>query len=114
MYKGGEGYWSWIFHRITGVGVALFLFIHVADTFIIGWGPGVYNAVTSLYRNPVFKIAEVILVAAVLYHALNGIRVILVDFWGEGVLKQRGIFWAEVVVFVILFVPTAILMLSRL
>jgi succinate dehydrogenase/fumarate reductase cytochrome b subunit len=55
-YLGHEGQWSWIFHRITGVAVILFLFAHVVDTAVIGWGP-------------------------VLFHSINGRKITLIDFF---------------------------------
>ena len=39
VYKGHPGQWSWLFHRVTGVAIILFLFAHVVDTAVIGWGP---------------------------------------------------------------------------
>ncbi|MBI4529907.1 MAG: succinate dehydrogenase, cytochrome b556 subunit [Candidatus Latescibacteria bacterium] len=112
MYKGSEGMWSWIFHRITGIGVLLFLFAHIVDTALIGWGPEVYNRMVTLYSAPPVRVMEVLLVAAVLYHALNGLRVILIDFWAAGVTFQRQIFYVAAVIFVVLFVPSAYLMLE--
>jgi succinate dehydrogenase / fumarate reductase cytochrome b subunit len=57
-------------------------------------------------------VAEVFLVAAALYHALNGIRIILVDFWVEGTRFHRQIFWAQVVLFLLIWIPTSFVMLS--
>ncbi|HXF06510.1 MAG TPA: succinate dehydrogenase, cytochrome b556 subunit [Blastocatellia bacterium] len=112
MYKGHEGMWSWIFHRISGLAVLLFLFAHIVDTALIGWGPDVYNAAMALYRHPVFRVGEVLLVGAVVYHALNGIRIIVVDFWPLGTRFQRQMFWVEIVIFLILWIPASLLMLS--
>ncbi len=103
--------WSWILHRMTGLGVLLFLAIHIVDIYLLGW-PDVFNKLLFLYRNPVFRVAEVFLVAAVLYHALNGIRIILVDFWVEGTRFHRQIFWAQVVLFLLIWIPTSLVMLS--
>src|SRR3989338_6132219 len=80
-YRGGMGEWSWALHRISGVGVLIFLCLHILDTALIVLGPQAYNAVIALYRHPVFKVLEIGLVAAVLFHALNGVRIILFDFW---------------------------------
>jgi succinate dehydrogenase / fumarate reductase cytochrome b subunit len=80
LYKGSPGQWSWIAHRITGIAVTLFLFAHIVDTAVVGWGPD-YNRVTSVYHNWVVKLLELGLVAAVLYHAINGVKVMIMDFW---------------------------------
>ena len=80
IYKGHEGQYSWLFHRITGVAIILFLFAHVIDTAVVGWGPNAYNRVVRVYENPIVRLLELGLVAAVLYHSLNGIKILLVDF----------------------------------
>ena len=105
---------SWMLHRVTGVGVLLFLIMHIVDTFLVGFGPEVYDAVVQLYKNPFMRVMEVALVAAVLYHALNGLRVIIVDFWSAGTRYQQQLFWAEMVMFVALFIPAAYFMLRPL
>ena len=58
LYKGHEGQYSWLFHRVTGVAIILFLFAHVVDTAVIGWGPEAYNRVLSAYENPVVRVLE--------------------------------------------------------
>jgi succinate dehydrogenase/fumarate reductase cytochrome b subunit len=50
LYKGSPGQWSWLLHRITGVAVILFLFAHVVDTAVVGWGPDAYNRVVGVFR----------------------------------------------------------------
>jgi succinate dehydrogenase cytochrome b subunit len=111
-YRGGEGHWSWLLHRITGIGVFLFLLAHIIDTAMIGWGPAYYNEAMALYRHPAFRVGEVILAGAVLYHALNGMRIIIMDFRPETMTAQKKIFYAVVAVFVVIFVPAAIYMLA--
>lgn len=81
VYKGHEGQWSWMLHRITGVAVILFLFAHVVDTAVIGWGPEAYDRVTDAYKNPAVHVLELGLVLAVLYHSVNGMKITLIDFF---------------------------------
>ena len=92
VYKGHEGQWSWIFHRITGVAVILFLFAHVVDTAVIGWGPEAYDRVTEAYKNPAVHVLELGLVLAVLFHSINGIKITLIDFFPSlaGHIKAVG------------------------
>jgi succinate dehydrogenase / fumarate reductase cytochrome b subunit len=110
-YKGGLGQWSWAAHRITGVLVVAFLFGHIVDTFAVGFGPHLYDETISLYKQWWFKPFEVALIAAVLFHALNGLRIILFDFWPSLVVKQRAFAYAELVLFVVGFTPAAFFML---
>ena len=81
VYRGHEGQWSWMLHRITGVAVILFLFAHVVDTAVIGWGPEAYDRVTDAYKNPAVHVLELGLVLAVLYHSVNGMKITLIDFF---------------------------------
>jgi succinate dehydrogenase / fumarate reductase, cytochrome b subunit len=110
-YKGGLGQWSWAAHRITGLGVAAFLFGHIVDTFAVGFGPELYNETISLYKQWWFKPLEVLLVGATLYHALNGMRIILFDFWPNLALRQKAFASAELILFVAGFAPVAFFML---
>jgi succinate dehydrogenase / fumarate reductase cytochrome b subunit len=110
-YRGGIGQWSWAAHRITGVGVIAFLYGHIVDTFAVGFGPDLYNETVSLYQQWWFKPFEVMLIAAVLFHALNGLRIILFDFWPALALKQKAFAYAELVLFVAGFLPAAFFML---
>ena len=110
-YKGGIGQWSWAAHRITGLGVAAFLFGHIIDTFGVGIGPEFYDETIALYQQWWFKPFEVMLIVAVLYHALNGLRIILFDFWPHLALRQREFAVAELVLFAVGFAPVAFFML---
>lgn len=114
MYKGREGMWSWILHRVAGLGILLFLLLHIVDIALINWGAEAFDKMLFLYRNPVFMVFEVGLIAAVLFHALNGIRVIVIDFWPGATDHQRTLFYAELVVFFLLFIPAAFMMLRGL
>ena len=110
-YKGGIGQWSWAAHRITGVLILAFLFGHIVDTFALGFGPELYDETISLYKQWWFKPFEVALIGAVLFHALNGLRIVLFDFWPNLALKQRAFAYAELVLFIIGFTPAAVIML---
>jgi succinate dehydrogenase / fumarate reductase cytochrome b subunit len=111
IYKGGIGQWSWAAHRITGVLVIAFLFGHIVDTFAAGFGPELYNETVSLYKQWWFKPFEVALIAAVLFHALNGLRIILFDFWPKLALKQKAFAYVEIVLFLAGFLPAAVFMM---
>ena len=76
--------WSWVAHRITGVLVFFFLFAHILETALLRVSPNSYDRVIDIYKNPFVNLLELVLVGAVLYHALNGIRIMLIDFWSAG------------------------------
>jgi succinate dehydrogenase / fumarate reductase, cytochrome b subunit len=105
LYRGREGMWSWVAHRITGVAVFFFLFVHVLDTALVRVSPDAYDRVIDTYKTPLVNLLEVGLVGAVLFHALNGIRIILVDFWGKGPKYQRQMLWVIVAVWLVVMIP---------
>jgi succinate dehydrogenase / fumarate reductase cytochrome b subunit len=93
LYRGREGMWSWVLHRISGVAIFFFLLVHVLDTALIRVSPEAYDAVIGTYKNPIMGVGEVALVGAIAYHAFNGLRIILIDFWSKGAKYQRQMFW---------------------
>jgi succinate dehydrogenase / fumarate reductase cytochrome b subunit len=105
--------WSWVAHRVTGVLVFFFLFVHVLDTALVRVSPDAYNTVINSYKNPVMNVMEVGLVGAVLYHALNGLRVILVDFWERGPRLQRQMLWVIIALWIAVMGPGTYFMLAR-
>src|SRR5215211_2079887 len=62
LYRGREGMWSWVAHRVTGVLIFFFLFVHVLDTALVRVSPEAYNTVIESYKNPVMNLMEVGLV----------------------------------------------------
>lgn len=104
LYRGGEGMWSWVAHRVTGMLLFLFLFVHILDTALVRVSPELYNAVIGHYQTPLMGIGEIGLVAAVVFHAFNGVRVILMDFWSKGTKYQRVMFWIVIGLFVVLMI----------
>ncbi|WP_076198078.1 succinate dehydrogenase, cytochrome b556 subunit [Mycobacterium sp. GA-1841] len=104
LYRGDPGMWSWVLHRITGATIFFFLFVHVLDTALVRVSPQAYNEVIETYKTPIVGLMEMGLVAAVLFHALNGIRVILIDFWQQGPRYQRQMLAIAVGVFAVVLI----------
>ncbi len=99
--------WSWLLHRITGLGILLFLLVHIVDISLLGFGPTVYNEGIALFGTTIIRIISLALIAAVLYHAFNGVRIILIDFWPKGVRYQGIMFAAVMVLSIVCFLPMA-------
>ena len=93
LYRGNEGMWSWVLHRITGVAIFFFLLVHILDTALIRVSPEAYDAVIGTYKNPIMALGETVLVAAIAYHAYNGLRIIAVDSWSWATRNQRYLWW---------------------
>lgn len=108
--RGDPGVWAWVLHRITGAAIFFFLFVHVLDTALVRVSPQAYNEVVELYKNPIVGLFEIGLVAAVLFHALNGIRVILVDFWTEGARHQKAMLAVVAALWLLLMVPALVVL----
>lgn len=108
LYRGRDGMWSWVAHRITGVVIFFFLLVHVLDTALVRVSPEAYNAVISTYKNPLMGFGELGLVAAIVFHAFNGLRLVAVDFWKKGPKYQRQMFWGVMIAWALVMIPFAI------
>jgi succinate dehydrogenase / fumarate reductase cytochrome b subunit len=113
LYRGGQGMWSWVAQRITGIAVFFFLYVHVLDTALVRVSPEAYDLVIATYKTPIVNLLEVGLVGAVLYHALNGLRVIAVDFWARGPRYQRQMLWVVVGIWLVVMIPGTYFMMRH-
>lgn len=111
-YRGREGQWSWLLHRVSGLGVMLFLLLHITDIFLVSLGADVFDSVLFVYKAPPFRVLEVFLIFGVLFHAINGLRIIVVDFWPGMGRYQQLMVWIESVIVAAVFIPAAIVTLS--
>jgi succinate dehydrogenase / fumarate reductase cytochrome b subunit len=98
---------AWAMHRLTGVGVLLFLFMHIYETSLILQDPSVYNHALELYRQWWFKPVEFALVAAVIYHAGNGVLVMLVDLMPNATRWHKKAVSYGAVIFGLVMIPVA-------
>ena len=104
LYRGREGMWSWVLHRITGVAIFFFLLVHILDTSLVRIWPEGYNVVIESYKTPIMGLGEIGLVAAIGLHALNGLRIIAIDFLAIGPRIQRLMFWIAIAIWALLLV----------
>lgn len=79
MYR-STGFISFILRRVTGVALVLYLFVHMWVIGSVNSGPEAFDARLAMVQTPFFKLAEIALLAAVLYHALDGIRLLIVHY----------------------------------
>lgn len=89
------GMWAWLGQRITGLALVVYLFAHIIVISSAVWreGGGSFNQVLAYLQSPLFIAIDLLLVAAVMFHALNGIRILLADV-GIGVRRHKISFWA--------------------
>ncbi len=93
-YRGAIGQWSWVLHRLSGLGVVLFFVLHIIDTSWSVFYPGLYEKAIAVYQTPLFTIGEFGLIAAVVYHAYNGLRIVILDYkpqWWR--FQERAAWW---------------------
>ena len=105
LYRGREGMWSWVAHRVTGVLIFFFLFAHVLDTALVRVSPDDYDRIIDTYKTPIVNLMELGLTGAVLFHALNGLRIMSIDFWEKGPRYQKQMTYGIVAVFLVIMVP---------
>lgn len=86
---------------MTGVGIFFFLLVHVLDTSLVRVSPEAYNAVIGTYKTPIMGLGECALVAAIVFHAYNGLRIIAVDFWKGATKHQRLLLWIALALWVV-------------
>ncbi|MHB8654851.1 MAG: succinate dehydrogenase, cytochrome b556 subunit [Terriglobia bacterium] len=103
-----SGMVAWTLQRVTGLLLLFYLFLHVHTISKLSQGPAAFNEAMATFHSPLFKLLEIALLGTVVLHALNGIRITLVDL-GVGVQKQRQLFWIVTVgVGVLVFLAGAI------
>jgi succinate dehydrogenase / fumarate reductase cytochrome b subunit len=103
---------AWFGHRASGLGVLLYLFMHVVETSTVLFGPDVYNVAVGLFRNLPARLGEILLMAALVYHALNGLRVIAMDFWPRLTAYYRPLTYGVIVATVAAMIPLGIIMIT--
>jgi len=110
-YQGGPGMLAWAFHRISGVAVWLFLVVHIIDIFLAGANPVMYDDLLAFYASPVGRVFETLLGGALFYHALNGLRIIIMDFWPAMTRYHRQLWYGSWVIFFAVGIPGAYIIL---
>jgi succinate dehydrogenase cytochrome b556 subunit len=75
------GMWSWLFQRITAVLLIVMLAVHLIFTHILDIGNVNYDSIGERLAHAGFIVVDVILLAAGIFHALNGLRMVLMDYW---------------------------------
>ena len=99
-YKWNPGMWAWLLHRLSGVGMVVYLVLHIIGLRSL-YDPLKFDQLISTYRSPLFKLGELALLAIVTYHSINGFRIVMVDFLGWSP-KQKKMFYATVVLSVLI------------
>lgn len=116
-YRGREGHYSFLLHRLTGLGTLLFLAVHILDTSTVYFFPHLYDEAIELYRSTPFMIGEIALVFSIIFHGVNGLRIAWFDMVqpkGWAIKSQRRTARTTLVISLILWLPAAFLMARSL
>jgi succinate dehydrogenase / fumarate reductase cytochrome b subunit len=96
------GMWAWVLFRVSGLVLVLYLFVHIGviSTGRFGKDGETLNSIMKMFESPIAILLDLLLVWAVLYHALNGVRIVLMDF-GVGIKRHKVVFWICMVIAVV-------------
>jgi len=96
---------AWILFRLTGLALVVYLIMHI-NVISNLHDPARFNEVMDFLGSWQFRMLEIGLFGVVLYHAMNGIRIFIIDFF-DGALYQAKLFWSLMGVAVLLFIAGA-------
>lgn len=101
LYGRREGWLAFILMRLTGIGLVVYLFLHLTVLSTLARGPQAWDAFIALAHSPLFIAFDAVLIFGMLFHGLNGLRVILLGL-GFGSRHQAGLFWAAFILTIVL------------
>ena len=85
--------WAWILHRTSGLAMVLFVGLHIIAGFLTQeFGSELGLSINIIYENWMFQL---VIFALVIYHAVNGLRVVILDLAPALLEYQREMIWAE-------------------
>lgn len=104
--------WAFYAHRISGFAIFAFLALHIVDVGLIAISPSLYDEVHVLYGSTPMRLFEVALLAGILWHVLNGLRLLVLDLVDVGARTSERLLWAAFAATFALTVPAAIVILG--
>jgi succinate dehydrogenase / fumarate reductase cytochrome b subunit len=111
-YKKDSGSWAWIYHRVSGIALIGYIFLHLYSLSPLTKGEIAFNQKMAAYSSPFFMIVEWFLFAFVLFHSLNGVRIVIVD-WADGAKYHKQLYKFAWIAGIILFITMGFIMFSH-
>jgi succinate dehydrogenase / fumarate reductase cytochrome b subunit len=101
-YQGKGPMLTYILHRISGLGIVTFVALHILASWLMNqaWGSDLGIFINTLYEHWIF---QVFIFFCALFHAVNGLRIVILDLWPKLMEYQREVIWAEWFVFIPLY-----------
>jgi len=107
------GSWAWILHRLSGLGLIFYLSLHIWVINTLTMGEDKFTEVTTFLNSPLFKFLEVGLWGIILFHAFNGVRIVIVDFW-KGSLFHKKLFFAMIAIAFLMWAVGSYLLIAHI
>ena len=101
------GMWAYTLNRLTGIGLVVYLYLHLAVLSLLSRGPAAWNSFVSIARSPFYLSLDVILLAGILIHGFNGLRIALTGF-DIAVRGQKALFGMLMLVAAVALVAAAL------
>jgi len=111
-YTRDTGSWAWILHRLSGIALIGYLFLHIYSVSPLSQGRDAFNAKMQAFSSPLYMLLEWFLFAFVVFHSLNGIRIVLVD-WSDGSKNHKILYRYSIVIGIIMFFAMGYVMFSH-
>ena len=112
-YRGGQGYYTFLIHRISGLATIAFLTLHILTTSTVFFAPEWYDILVAIFRNPIIMAVEILLAFFVVFHGVNGLRIAYIDLFRPGMWAKNPTRKAMKTVFIIsifLWLPALVVM----
>jgi succinate dehydrogenase / fumarate reductase, cytochrome b subunit len=107
------GSWAWILHRLSGLGLIFYLSLHIWVINTLTYGEAKFAQVSAFLNSPLFKFLEVGLWGIILFHAFNGVRIVIVDFF-KGSMVHKKLFYIMISIAFLLWIAGSYIMLSHI
>jgi len=103
---------AWVLHRISGLAIVIFVSMHMlASFFQHQMGSNLGTSINIIYESMYFQI---FIYFVVIFHALNGLRIIILDTWPQLLEYQRESIWLEWLIFIPLYALAVYMMIQQL
>lgn len=110
-YRGGGPMLAWVLHRIGGLAMVIFVGMHIASSFLMQqFGSDLGTAINTIYESWQF---QVVLFFFVIFHAFNGLRIILLDLFPKFLKYQREATWLQWFIFIPVYSLTVFIMIMN-
>jgi succinate dehydrogenase / fumarate reductase, cytochrome b subunit len=100
-YRRFAGSWAWLLHRVTGLALTGYILLHIYTLTSLQKGPEAFHAKMSIYTTPIWIFFAWVLFGLVIFHSLNGIRIVLIDL-ANGARYHKKLYYGAVALGIVL------------